>query len=241
MHLGKSWVTTAAILFAVAIGCWIGTVALPNRADTHGVGPKRAQGVQSARTETPQAPSATTGDSGKNEVREIVNQLPKKFPVLINQPEGPPVIELDVLDPQGRKATMACSSCHSQREPDHENRTSADLSEFHQGLEVIHGNLSCLSCHNPSDYDTLRLADGSTVEYRDVMQLCSQCHGPQATSFANGAHGGMTGYWDRTRGPQMKNNCVDCHDPHQPAFPKMIPTFKPKDRFLSPVAPDESH
>jgi hypothetical protein len=32
----------------------------------------------------------------------------------------------------------------------------------------------------------------------------------------------------------MKNNCIDCHDPHAPAYPKMIVGFKPKDRFNEP-------
>ena len=79
----------------------------------------------------------------------------------------------------------------------------------------------------------LRLADGSMVEYSEVLTLCSQCHSKQADSFAHGAHGGMNGFWDLTRGTQMKNNCIDCHDPHAPKYPQMIVTFKPKDRFNS--------
>jgi hypothetical protein len=64
-----------------------------------------------------------------------------------------------------------------------------------------------------------------------VMDLCGQCHGPQARDYAHGAHGGMTGYWDLSRGPRERNNCIDCHDPHAPAFPKVRPVFAPKDRF----------
>ena len=73
------------------------------------------------------------------------------------------------------------------------------------------------------------------------MTLCSQCHGPQATAFEHGAHGGMNGYWDLTRGPQMKNNCIDCHDPHVPAYPKMIVGFKAKDRFNTPADTHDEH
>ncbi|MFT7633353.1 MAG: formate-dependent nitrite reductase cytochrome c552 subunit, partial [Mariniblastus sp.] len=74
--------------------------------------------------------------------------------------------------------------------------------------------------------------DGTKVEFTDVMTLCAQCHGPQMTDYEHGAHGGMNGHWDLNRGPQTKNNCVDCHQPHAPKFPKMQPTFKPRDRFL---------
>ena len=96
----------------------------------------------------------------------------------------------------------------------------------------MHGDLSCLSCHNPDDYGTLRLADQRAVLYRDVMTLCAQCHGPQYRDYLHGAHGGMNGYWDLTKGPRTRNSCIHCHDPHAPAFPSMRPTFKPRDRFL---------
>ena len=86
--------------------------------------------------------------------------------------------------------------------------------------------------------DALRLADGTRLDFPDVMTLCAQCHGPQMTDYGHGAHGGMTGFWDKSRGPQEKLNCIDCHLPHTPQFPKMQPTFKPKDRFLSPEGGD---
>lgn len=165
------------------------------------------------------------------------------FPVHINRPSGPPVIELIDATGTGRQTSLSCSSCHSLREPDLTNRRPGDLTTFHENMQFVHGDLSCLSCHNPDDYDALRLADGTRVEYTDVMTLCSQCHGPQARDYAHGAHGGMNGYWDLSRGPRTRNNCVDCHDPHVPAFPSMRPTFKPRDRFLKPAhgTGDSSH
>jgi predicted CXXCH cytochrome family protein len=50
----------------------------------------------------------------------------------------------------------------------------------------------------------------------------------------------MNGHWDLTRGPQFKNNCVDCHDPHAPSFPKMIVGFNTKDRFNHPIDPEHA-
>jgi Doubled CXXCH motif (Paired_CXXCH_1) len=158
----------------------------------------------------------------------------ENHPVIIRKPAGPPRIELAGYDPQGRIASVACSTCHSVRQANLENKTAATVDEFHQGMSFNHGNITCYACHNPNESDALRLADGSSITYENVMTLCSQCHSKQAESFAHGAHGGMNGHWDLSRGPQMKNNCIDCHDPHVPKYPKMIVGFKPKDRFNEP-------
>lgn len=180
-------------------------------------------------------------DAPKDEGSETTEPQQHLFTVQIRRPTGPPLVELAADDPLGRVGKVACSTCHSVRKPNFENRDTTSLDEFHQGLEVSHGKLACYACHNPDDADSLRSADGTKISYPDVMELCSQCHGPQATSFAHDAHGGMTGYWDLSRGPQMKNNCIDCHDPHAPSFPKMIVSFKPRDRFLGEQAPHDDH
>lgn len=173
--------------------------------------------------------------------RDEVVRVATSHPVIINRPSGPPRVELAGVDPQGRSASVACSTCHNTRKPNFENKTAATLDEFHQGMVFDHGTIACYACHNPQDADTLRLADESSVSYPDVMTLCSQCHGQQATSFAHGAHGGMNGHWDLKAGPQMKNNCIDCHDPHSPAYPKMVVGFKPIDRFNHPEPTDDGH
>jgi hypothetical protein len=155
-----------------------------------------------------------------------------QFSVEIRKPSGPPRVVTGLSDVHGNEVTVACSTCHTTRQPNHQNKTVSDLNEFHGATVFSHGTVSCLSCHNERDYDALKLADGSRVEFSEVMTLCAQCHGPQMKAYEHGAHGGMSGYWDLTRGPRTKNNCIDCHNPHTPQFPKMQPMFKPKDRFL---------
>lgn len=162
------------------------------------------------------------------------------YPVIVRRPDGPPRITLAGVDPQGRTGSVACSTCHNARQANPQNVSASTLDEFHQGMTFDHGKTTCYSCHNPNDTDTLRLADGSPVAYQDVMTLCSQCHGPQATAFAHGAHGGMNGHWDLSRGPQTKNNCIDCHDPHSPKYPRMVVGFKPRDRFNAPTTTDHN-
>lgn len=171
------------------------------------------------------SPNSPTGEPTK---------IQTPFAVSIRKPE-PPRIDTGLTDLHGNKVTVACSTCHATRKPNNENKSIDSMNEFHTQLKFSHGTVSCLSCHNPTDYDSLKLADGTQIAFSNVMALCAQCHGPQMIAYEHGAHGGMTGYWDLTRGPRVRNNCIDCHNPHSPQFPKMRPTFKPKDRFLEPL------
>lgn len=177
---------------------------------------------------------SNSADQPGHEPAATANSIQERpeFPVEIRKPSGPPRVSTGLSDPHGNDVTVACSTCHMTRQPDHQNKAVRDLDEFHGGMAFSHGSVSCLSCHNSNDYDSLKLADGSRIEFTDVMTLCAQCHGPQLKDYKHGAHGGMRGYWDLTRGSQIKNNCIDCHNPHSPQFPKMQPTFKPRDRFL---------
>ena len=62
------------------------------------------------------------------------------------------------------------------------------------------------------------------------MRLCAQCHGPQFRDYGKGAHGGMEGHWDLSRGGRTRNHCVDCHDPHVPAIRQVQPAGRARDR-----------
>jgi hypothetical protein len=184
---------------------------------------------------TTEVPSITTAGnhSSPQSSKGNATTSPTHFAVTIRKPE-PPRIDTGLTDLHGNKITVACSTCHTTRKSNSENRSIADMNEFHTELKFSHGTVSCLSCHDATDYDSLKLADGARVAFSNVLTLCAQCHGPQMVAYEHGAHGGMTGHWDLSRGPRERNNCIDCHHPHMPQFPKMRPTFKPKDRFLEP-------
>lgn len=149
-------------------------------------------------------------------------------PVHILKPDHPRVLTGKFLA-DGTPEAVACSTCHATKEPNVSLASSAELKDFHLGLKFAHGTLSCLSCHDADNYDQLQLADGQAVAFPDVMTLCAQCHGPQHRDYQRGSHGGMTGHWDLTRGPRTRNHCTTCHDPHAPAYPKIMPVFKPLD------------
>jgi hypothetical protein len=153
-------------------------------------------------------------------------------PVSIRKPHGPPMIPTGTFDEHGRPVSIACSTCHATRTPSPDAKLGKPLVLFHQGLVGKHGDLACSACHSPADgYATLRLADGRSLPYSEVMVLCAQCHGPQFRDYQHGAHGGMTGYWDLGKGHRVRNNCIDCHDPHAPKYPVVAPALKPVDRF----------
>jgi hypothetical protein len=147
-------------------------------------------------------------------------------------PFAAPRVATGKSDWQGRPITISCASCHSNFEPSNSIRTAEQLEQFHQGLTFSHGNLTCLSCHHSKNYNWLRLASEQPLDFAQSQTLCSQCHSKQHNDFERGAHGGMNGHWDHARGQRVRKHCIDCHDPHSPAFPAMVPTFRPRDRFL---------
>lgn len=152
--------------------------------------------------------------------------------VRIRTPQAPPRVETAVRDEKGQPVSVACANCHSTRPANSSHRLGAPLTEFHQHVLGDHGQLSCTACHNPDDgYESLRRAEGTTLSHADVMSLCAQCHGPQYRDYLHGAHGGMTGYWDLTRGYRERNNCIDCHAPHSPKYPIVMPAPGPNDRI----------
>jgi hypothetical protein len=180
-------------------------------------------------------------NSALTDERSDDQAVPRFHPVVIHHPVGPPRVATGETDPLGNPVTVSCASCHTSLTPNPRIDSGDQLTEFHQGLVFQHGQLTCLSCHHADDYSRLRLADGRPQDVSQVQLVCSQCHASQARDYEHGAHGGMYGYWDLTRGPRQRKNCIDCHDPHAPAFPRMLPSFRPHDRFLSPRRHEVHH
>jgi len=129
-----------------------------------------------------------------------------------------------LLDPS--KATVAgvvrpCSECHKLFAPP----PVADRAMMqHKDIVMRHGiNTRCLNCHDSKDRDKLALHDGSTVTFDQAPRLCSQCHGTVYRDWQKGIHGKTLGSWDPTTGAQRRIRCVECHDPHAPAYKPMAP------------------
>ena len=154
-------------------------------------------------------------------------------PVQVWLPPGTGTVATALKDHKGKPITVTCSTCHAGPvAPDTSGRGQAEA--LHAKIKLAHGDLPCFACHDRADRDRLHLADGSTLPFTAVVTLCSQCHAMQARDFAHGAHGGMNGYWDLTRGPRTRHACIVCHDAHAPRYPRLLPAPASRDRFLTP-------
>lgn len=162
------------------------------------------------------------------------------FAVTIHHPRWLEAISTRDTDPFGRPVEVRCETCHATqtfRLPD----SPANLRGPHAAMRFEHGTNQCASCHDPAQFNRLRLATGESIAMTSAMQLCAQCHGPQARDYQHGAHGGMSGYWDLQRGPRLRNHCADCHDSHAPKFPQFTPAPPPRDLPTSHAPVGGSH
>lgn len=138
-----------------------------------------------------------------------------------------------LVDRQGQFIGIKCSTCHGDGDIGNPPANHPhELTDFHTDMEFDHGGLTCSSCHASDDRDQLIRADGTYLDYDDTIDLCAQCHSSEYKSYQHGAHGGMSGHWDQTQGARVRNHCVVCHDPHEPAFPRVTPADPPRDRFF---------
>jgi hypothetical protein len=113
-----------------------------------------------------------------------------------------------------------CSDCHEDQLADPERR---ELDE-HNYIELAHGDLWCLDCHDADQRDLLHLSDASPMHMEESWRLCTRCHAKRIPDWRAGVHGKRTGYW---WGPKEYWTCVVCHDPHAPLFKPLEPRPPP--------------
>ncbi len=176
--------------------------------------------------------SVACGDPNTRPTGTLGSARAPRAPAEVDRPKALTSIESSKKDALGRSLRVACVTCHSLRKSDTLPTSTAELDEFHVGLQFQHGKLNCASCHVPGKVGHLRLADGNQVEMRDVVELCSQCHSARRKGYDHSAHGGLQGSWDPKQGKQYKASCVSCHDPHMPKYIGGAPVLPPKDRGL---------
>ncbi len=120
----------------------------------------------------------------------------------------------------------ACSDCHRIIPPRSEQRFRTTIQ--HREVVLEHGiNTRCLNCHHPTNRDAFVDDSGGEIPWDQPQRLCAKCHGPVYRDWQHGSHGRTNGYWDKTRGPQIRRKCIECHDPHRPPFPSLEPAPGP--------------
>jgi predicted CXXCH cytochrome family protein len=139
-----------------------------------------------------------------------------------------------------------CYACHERNKPPplrFDANQNLLIPPEHADIVMGHGqhgrNNNCFNCHNETNLDLLQTRDGRQVKFADSSQLCGSCHGPTYEDWEAGAHGRISGYWKRSLGPVKRQDCVNCHNPHSPAFPSRAPA--PGPHLLHAMAPVSAH
>ncbi len=133
---------------------------------------------------------------------------------------NPPLVKIGGFD-------RTCQDCHQHFKSG--APVSDEQRKQHQGLVLQHGmNDGCYNCHNNEDRNMLNLHNNYTVTFDKSEMLCAQCHGTTYRDWRDGMHGKTIGAWDDTIQKdgarlQRRLKCVECHDPHHPAYGKIKP------------------
>lgn len=121
--------------------------------------------------------------------------------------------------------TYRCSECHKLFPSPRE--TDRSLTQ-HRDIVLRHGiNNRCFNCHHRTSRDAFATDKESPIPYDQPQLLCAKCHGPVYRDWMHGVHGRTNGFWDASRGPVDRKKCIQCHDPHAPAFGVMAPAPGP--------------
>ncbi len=127
-----------------------------------------------------------------------------------------------------------CYLCHEEgvrQELKFDDKQQLIIPDEHSDIEMGHGahgrNNNCFNCHNDENLLRLQSRDGHELKFEESSQLCGSCHGPTKEDWDAGAHGRISGYWDRELGPAKREDCVNCHNPHSPRFPGRQPAPPP--------------
>ena len=70
---------------------------------------------------------------------------------------------------------------------------------------------------------------GYSLPLNTERALCLRCH--SFLDYPNTARAEMPAIKDRMH--KRRRDCVECHNPHAPAFPSRKPVHQPRDRFMS--------
>jgi len=135
----------------------------------------------------------------------------------------------------GDVSGVECYTCHERKKPPQmhfDTNHNIVLPKEHQDLVMRHGrnkrNDACFNCHDSANLEGLLTRDGRQLKVDDSTLLCASCHGPTYRDWEVGVHGRTSGFWDRSLGPITRQDCVSCHDPHNPEFPGRKPAPGPQ-------------
>ncbi len=139
--------------------------------------------------------------------------------------ESKKATEFATSPPPFSDGIFPCNDCHGGMVP---NPARRELIDFHDDISAIYNhdkeNRWCLDCHDLNNRDSLKLASGKLLDFKESYKLCGQCHGDKYRDWKVGVHGKRTGEWNGNKEYLL---CVNCHNPHSPKFQEMTPEPPP--------------
>jgi hypothetical protein len=101
-----------------------------------------------------------------------------------------------------------CYVCHDKKHPPPlrlDTNQNIIVAVEHKDIVMGHGqhgrNNNCFNCHNETNLVLLQPRDGRELTFTESTKLCGSCHGPTLRDWLAGAHGRISGYWDRGPAP----------------------------------------
>lgn len=160
-----------------------------------------------------------------NNIESSNNEIVQVFKEKEAIPKTGKADEYAVEAPPFSDGIFPCSDCHSGIDP---NPVKRNLVDMHDDISSIFDHDSenrwCLDCHDIKNRDSLRLASGKLLDFKESYKLCGQCHGEKYRDWKVGVHGKRTGEWN---GKKEYLLCVHCHNPHSPRFKELTPEPPP--------------
>ena len=97
--------------------------------------------------------------------------------------------EMSVASPPFSDGIFPCSECHKDLKP---NPTRRKLVDMHDDIDAMFNHDSenrwCLDCHDAQSRDSLKLASGKLLDFKESYKLCGQCHGDKYRDWKVGVH-----------------------------------------------------
>ena len=133
--------------------------------------------------------------------------------------------EYAVEAPPFSDGIFPCTDCHANIKPNPVKRVLVDWhTEISEMFNHDSENRWCLDCHDLNNRDSLKLASGKLLDFKESYKLCGQCHGEKLRDWKVGVHGKRMGEWN---GKKEYLLCVNCHNPHSPKFVELTPDPPP--------------
>ncbi|HLD73419.1 MAG TPA: hypothetical protein VJB34_00760 [Bdellovibrionota bacterium] len=129
---------------------------------------------------------------------------------------------IEIVPRENKIKNFPCMECHKQS-----LSKAVKNKKDHRELVLKHMPEvgACFLCHSKTEPNKLNLLEGQKLGFNEAYTLCGQCHGLRLAEWRESIHGKQKGSW---AGDKIKLSCTECHDAHNPKFPKFKAVPPPK-------------